>query len=289
MSDHAIEIVKSDGSRQPFDEHKLQRSLERAGASKEATTDILESIRNELHGGYSTHDIYHRAYDLLKTHERRAASRYSLRRALLALGPTGYPFEDFVGELFRTEGYDVQTRVVLPGKCVTHELDVIAKKDDVCIGAELKFHNDIGMRTDIKVALYVRARFDDLHARHAASRTDVPHFDEVHLITNTKFTSQAIEYASCAGLKLVGWNYPTDGNLQDIIERTHAHPVTALTTLSSAEKRRLLEQGVVLCRTLQENKNVLQTIGISAHNVQSTLEEIGRLCASDDTHTIKDN
>ncbi len=289
MSTHAIEIIKSDGSRQKFDEHKLQHSLERAGASQEAVSDILENIRNELHGGYTTHDIYHRAYDLLQTHERRAASRYSLRRALLSLGPTGYPFEDFVGELFRAQGYEVTTRITLPGKCVTHELDVIAKKDGTTMGAELKFHNDIGMRTDIKVALYVRARFDDLHARHAADKNAVPHFDHAYLITNTKFTSQAVEYAACAGLTLIGWNYPAEGNLQDIIEQTHAHPITALTSLSAADKRRLIAEGIILCNTLQKKPEILRTIGISAHAQQSTLEEIDRLCSDTTAHTMEDN
>ncbi len=282
----AIEVIKSDGTRQHFDEHKLKRSLERSGATDEAVGDILESVRHELYSGLTTHDIYHRAYELLKKHERRAASRYSLRRALLALGPTGYPFEDFIGEIFRTEGYDVTTRIVLPGKCVTHELDVIAKKDGKCIGAELKFHNDIGMRTDVKVTLYVRARFDDLHARHAADPSVTPYFDEARLVTNTKFTSQAIEYAACAGLTLIGWNYPTEGNLQDIVEKARAHPITSLTSLSNTHKRRLLEQGIILCRSLEGQVEALRALGISDKMVQSTLDEADRLCANTDAHTM---
>jgi hypothetical protein len=283
---HAIEIIKSDGTREHFDEQKLKRSLERSGATDEAVHDVLEGVSHELRDGVTTHDIYHRAYELLKKHEHRAASRYSLRRALLALGPTGYPFEDFIGEIYKTQGYDVTTRVVLPGKCVTHELDVIAKKDGVCIGAELKFHNDISVRTDVKVTLYVRARFDDLHARHLSDPSTTPQFDEVRLVTNTKFTSQAIEYASCAGLTLIGWNYPTEGNLQDIVEQARAHPITSLTSLSNAHKHRLLEQGVILCRSLPAHVDTLRSLGISEEMMQSTLDEANRLCAEKDTHTI---
>lgn len=278
-----IEIVKSDGTREPFEERKLKRSLERSGAPDEVVADILESVRGELRDNLTTRDIYRRAYALLKKHERRAASRYSLRRALLALGPTGYPFEDFIGAIFRAQGYQVSTRTVLPGKCVTHELDVIAKKDGKCIGAELKFHNDIGMRTDIKVALYVRARFDDLHARYAAEPSITPRFDETWLVTNTKFTSQAIEYALCSGLTLIGWNYPTDGNLQDIVEKTRAHPITSLTTLSAMQKHRLLEQGIVLCQSLRDHVPELRALGMSERAWQSTLTEIDRLCAEQNT------
>lgn len=278
MSEQTIEIIKSDGTREPFDEQKLKRSLERSGASQEAVVDILESTRHELHNDLTTHDIYHRAYELLKKHERRAASRYSLRRALLALGPTGYPFEDFVGEIFRSQGYETSTRQVLQGKCITHELDVIAKKDGRTVGAELKFHNDIAMRSDIKVALYVRARFDDLRAHHEVQPAITPLFDDVWLVTNTKFTAQAIEYALCSGLTLVGWNYPSEGNLQDIIEKTKAHPITALTSLSHEHKKRLLEEGVILCKTLHERVNVLHNLGLSNDAIQSTLDEAKRLC-----------
>jgi hypothetical protein len=96
------------------------------------------------------------------------------------------------------------------------------------IGIEAKFHNEPGGKTDIKDALYVYARYEDLkHAPEASSRVD-----EGWLVTNTQFTRNAIRYAQCAGLRLLGWDYPRTRGLMTLIEEAKVHPLTCLTTLS---------------------------------------------------------
>ena len=146
-------IKKADGTVEEFNENKLKRSLQRSGASKDEIDFIVGRIQQELHDGMRTQEIYQKAFAYLKVGEKPVAARYSLRRALFNLGPTGFPFEDLLSRLFKSEGYDVKTRSVLSGRCATHELDVAAYKSDHSFVAEAKFHAHPGIKSDLQVAL----------------------------------------------------------------------------------------------------------------------------------------
>ena len=159
------------------------------------------------------------------------------------------------------------------GRCVEHEIDVIAWNDSKLIIAEAKFHNDIVLKSDLKVALYVGARFDDLKETLFDAEGEKRKYDEAYLITNTKFTSSAIEYAECKGLALIGWNYPSGANLHNMIEDFNLHPITALTTLTGSEKRELLSNGIVLCKQLVDG-NVLKNNGIKEDRINLAIQEI---------------
>ena len=199
--------------------------------------------------------------------------RYSLRRAVFELGPTGHPFEDFIAELFRKEGWTVEWRKMVPGKCISHEVDVYAIKDNEALAAELKYHNDPNYKTDVKTALYVKARFDDIWQCDPAVRATCP-VDRGFLITNTKFTESAIQYSHCAGIELLGWSYPTEGNLYDRLVAAGIFPVTALTTLKKAEKRLLLDRGVVTTEMLLRSPDMFKEVGVGEGRRKRVEEEI---------------
>ena len=273
----AVVVTKSSGEREPFDEGKLRTSLLRAGATSQAAEDIVEHIAKELEDGITTSRIYRHAFLLLKKQDRIHAARYSMKRALLALGPSGFPFERFVGEIFKARGYATKTGVEVKGRCATHELDLLAQKGEKRIVAELKFHNHVGMKSDLKDVLYVKARFEDL-----AHVSDGPPI-EGWFITNTKFTSNASEYGRCAGMTLIAWTYPSTGNLQDLIEETGVQPLTSLTTLSSGEKMKLLENKVVLCRAIGEEPGHLERIGLSHAKIDAVVAESQALCGARST------
>lgn len=269
-------IIKSTGEKELFDVRKLEASLSRAGASKSSVDLIAEHILKEVRDGMSTGEIYAHAFSLLRRYEKPVALKYSVRRAVMELGPSGFPFEKFIAELFKARGFKAETNLIARGHCVEHEIDIIAWNDLKLIIAEAKFHNDIGLKSDLKVVLYVKARFDDLKETYFTVEGKKRKYDEAHLITNTKFTSSAIEYAECAGLALIGWNYPAQGNLHNIIEDFNLHPITALTALSGSEKRDLLSQGIVLSKQLSD-KNVLKNAGIRDNNIDAVLHEIKEL------------
>ncbi len=274
-----IYIVKGDGTREPFEPQKLEDSLVHAGASFQLARDITTAVEHDLRDGMNTNEIYRNAFKLLRHQERPVAARYSMRRAILDLGPTGFPFEDFVAELFRAKDYDAKARVIVQGKCVEHEVDVIAtsKTGGPCIGAELKFHNKPGYKTDVKIPLYVQARFEDIQAGAKARGGECP-IDAMWLITNTKFTSQAIQYGECAGLHLISWEYPKKGNLSDMVRETGLYPITALTTLNKAEKDRLLMHRAAFCRNVVQDEAALAAIGIPEKKRSAVLAESRALC-----------
>jgi len=270
-----VAITKEDGTRESFDPAKLRFTLGKAGAPREVQERIVAHIERELTEGMKTRRIYAHAHALLRKEARPAAARYSMRRAVLSLGPTGFPFETFVGEIFKARGYEVHIGQIVPGNCVTHEVDIIAQKPGECVAAELKFHNALAIRSDVQVALYAEARFEDLRA--GRGKQSMFCIDRGMLITNTKFTSQAIAYGTCKGLAIIGWNYPREGNLHDLIEETKAHPVTALTSLSRAEKAALLERRIVLSRTLAERHDALSELGLKGPKADLVLSEIADL------------
>ncbi len=278
MNTEPIYIVKSDGTREIFDIKKLEFSLKRAGASSAVTDGIVSTITDSLTDGMTTHDIYTRAFELLHTDEHPVALKYSLKRAIMELGPSGFPFEDYVAEIFKYKGFETLTGQVVKGKFVEHEIDVVAWNDEKLIMVEAKFHNQLGVKSDLKIALYVKERFDDLSEQTFHYGKDRK-LDEGWLVTNTKFTTTAIEYGSHQGKRLVmiGWNYPEHGSLHDMILEAKLHPLTCLTTLDGRQKKTLLEQGIVLCKTLVERPELLVGLGLPSETIAKVTEEIQAL------------
>lgn len=268
-------ITKADGEQEPFDPAKLEHSLQLAGASSTMRARILSHVIHDLRPGTMTEEIYHRAFEMLKKEEHApVAARYSIKRAVFALGPSGFPFEQFFAEVLRGHGWMARTGVALQGRCAPHEVDILAEKGGKRVGIEAKFHNDPGGKTDIKDALYVHARYEDLrNAPEASSRVD-----EGWLVTNTRFTRNAIRYSQCSNLTLIGWDFPRTRGLLTLIEEAKVHPLTCLTSLSEGEKRRLLDQRIVLCKDIQA-KHLLEEYGVKPGKVPLVLEEAKRLCS----------
>ena len=100
-----VEIIKASGEREPFSEQKLRRSLQKANTPPALVAEIVAHIRSELKEGVKTSEIYRHAFSLLKSKKHLSAGRYSIKKALLELGPSGYPFEKMVAELLKSDGY----------------------------------------------------------------------------------------------------------------------------------------------------------------------------------------
>lgn len=275
-------VLKTSGEKERFSLAKLRRSLWRSGADRKTTETVISQIAPDIKDGMKTLDIYKRAFSILRKSKFEVAIRYSLRKAVLELGPSGFPFEKYISEVLRRKGYTARTGVTLPGYCVQHEVDILLEKENRHIFVECKFHNQQGVKSDVKIALYVHARFLDLqrghNVREAKKGKETPTIHEGWLITNTKLTLDAIKYAQCAGLRIIGWDYPEKGNLQDLILETGVHPLTFLTTLSAREKMGLLQQGVVLCRDLKKNPMHLKSIGLSEDQAKRVVTEVDRVC-----------
>jgi hypothetical protein len=274
-----IQVKKADGTLEGFKVEKLKRSLRRSGASQKEITEIIAQVDKHLHDGITTQEIYTLAFKLLREIEVPTAARYSLRRALFGLGPTGFPFEDFLARLFEHEGYKTGTRSILKGKCVNHEIDVTAYKEDHSFVAEAKFHARPGIKSDLQVAMYSYARFMDLREQKICNK-DVCGINELWVITNTKFTSTAEKYSECVGLNLLSWDYPRNNNLHDRIQRTHLYPVTVLQTISAAQKQTLIKRNVIICSDILDKPQILRHLHLSTSKSEAVLSEARQLCST---------
>ncbi|WP_026754856.1 ATP cone domain-containing protein [Sediminibacter sp. Hel_I_10] len=276
----SINIVKYSGDVVPFDVDKLINSLRRAQASEELIQQIVDQVENKIYEGITTKKIYQMAFKILKGKSRVSASKYKLKKALMELGPSGFPFEKLVGKLLAHEGFSTQVGVIVQGNCVQHEIDVIAQKDNNHYMIECKYHSDQGRVCNVKIPLYIHSRFLDVEKQWERQKG---HEDKLHkggVYTNTRFTTDAVQYGKCVGLLLTSWDYPMGNGLKDRIDKLGLHPLTALTTLTKAEKTKLLDTGIVLCKELHEKPALLEQIGIDKKRHKKILEDSEALCKS---------
>lgn len=273
-----IRIIKGNGERVHFDREKLKQALSFSGAGPEEQEKIASMVETRIYDGIPTKQIYKLAFDLLKKDSHKAAGRYRLKNAIMEMGPTGFPFEVFVGKIFETMGYEVETGVIVQGKCIQHEVDVIARKPGEMIMVECKFHMDSSTKSGVQVPLYIHSRYLDVKAAWEEQYgKDIRYRGGV--VTNTRFSEDALQYAACAGLVLISWDYPSDTGLKYWIDKTGLQPLTSLISLNKKEKQFLLEKGIVLCNQLEENKELLKEMGITDFQIRKILNEAANLMA----------
>lgn len=269
-------IIKSTGDTQRFSQQKLLRSLRRAGVNKKLAQDILKQIL-QSRNITTTEDIHRQVYRQLKKTERPLAAKYNLKRAIMDLGPSGYPFEQFIGRLLIAKGYHVSTNRIIRGSCVSHEIDVLGRKDDKHFIFECKFHNRGGYKSDVQTVLYMQARYTDITSRweRLEHRKDL---HKVWVITNTNFTAEARRYAQCVGMGLMAWRYPAGHSLVELIEETGLHPITAITSMSKKQKTYLITHGLVVCRDAQKKRHIIERAGVRGKKLERVLHEAQAIC-----------
>jgi hypothetical protein len=276
-SNSTILIRKASGEEEPFSVNKLKQSLRNAGAEEEVIEKIAEDISSWIYDGISTQKIYSRAFSLLKKKKYYAASRYKLKKAIMELGPTGFPFEHFIGKILEVQGFETEVGQVLNGKCVTHEVDVIATQGKKQYFVECKYATSQGKIFSIQVPLYIRSRVNDIIDK----RKDDEKFKDFSfhgwVVTNTRFSTDAINYGTCSGLHLLSWDYPAQNGLKDIIDRRKVFPITVLHNLTIAQKQQLMKKGIVICRQIRENPEVLEPFQIEQRKLNSIMKEINDL------------
>ena len=275
---HPINIVKYSGDVVAFDVEKLINSLKRSQASEKLIEQIVAQVQDQLYDGITTKKIYQMAFKMLKGKSRVSASKYKLKKALMELGPSGFPFEKLVGKLLAHEGFSTQVGVIVQGNCVQHEVDVIAQKDNTHYMIECKYHSDQGRFCNVKIPLYIHSRFLDVEKQWERQKGHEAKLHKGGVYTNTRFTSDAVKYGKCVGLLLTSWDYPIGDGLKDRIDKSGLHPLTALTTLTKAEKTKLLDEGIVLCKELHETPKILEQVGVPKSRHKKVLEDSRELC-----------
>lgn len=273
-----MKIVKHSGDIVDFNPEKLKNSLLKSGAGKQEVETILQAIKSQIYDGISTKQIYKMAFALLKKTANSHAARYNLREAIRLLGPAGFFFEKYIARLFASEHYETVTNLTLQGKCVSHEIDVLVKKNHVIAMVECKYHVGRDAASDVKVPMYILSRFNDLKERQHVIFDKKDSILKCWIVTNNRFTVDAIDFAKCSGLNLLSWNYPEDNNLKTKNDNRYLYPVTCLTTLSISEKEKLLILDVILVKEMIHNSDCLEKIGLSPNRIKNVLKEASELC-----------
>ncbi len=266
-----ILIRKVDGEYELFSPTKLKKSVVKSGGSEEVANRILMKIIEEGVPNTTT-KIHQRVYELLLSDQSHIAARYNLKKALHTLGPTGYPFEKYIAAIYTHMGYQTNVNVKLQGACVEHEMDVIARMESQLIYIECKYHQSQSGKCNVKIPLYVKARTDDLKAFQSKIEDPETNFS-FFIATNTRFTSDAVQYAGCNNINLLSWDQPVGDTLPKIIDRYGLHPVTVLTKVTSRQAHRLIELGLALVHDIPGHDRELVYAGIPKDSVDEVIGE----------------
>ena len=266
-------IIKSNGEKEPYDEEKIKSSIIKAGSSPDIATEAARTVTRKVKDNMSTDEIYSKTLNRLKVLEPGVALKYSLKKAIMNMGPEGFAFEKYIAKILAEYGYSTEVGQFVNGYCVEHEVDVIAKREGTICLIECKYHNSPGIKSDVKTALYIHSRFLDIEkARREKDGSD--HL-EAWLVTNTKCTSDAIKYAGCVGLKIMAWHYPEIKNLQYYIEIKKLYPVSILSTIDKKQKEILFDSGIILIRELENCgvDNLTRLIHVNHRQASKILNE----------------
>lgn len=276
----ALIVVKASGQSEEFHIQKLVNSLIRSGASGEAAWDIARKVERQITPSAPTKHIFRMAKKLLRHYNLVTDMRYSIKKAIYSLGPSGYPFEKYFARILRAKGYAVEVNPIMQGRCVTHEVDVFAKKENRGFIIECKYHSNGGIPTDVKIALYVNSRYNDIKQARAQMPKQTVAIEEGWLVTNTRCTSDAIKYAECVGLKVVSWKYPEKDSLERMIENNRLYPVTILSSIRKNSIETLFKNDIILARDIADmNEDAfLRMSRLDANTARILKKEADELC-----------
>jgi hypothetical protein len=261
-------VIKASGLEEQFSSGKIYRTILEAGGSVKLAKKVIEVVKRGYHENITTQEILEIILNELKGFPDIYA-RYDLKRAIMALGPSGFPFEQFFGGILTYYGYKTKVDNFMKGKIITHEVDIIAKKEKSYM-IECKYHNEPGKSTDLHPALYTYARFLDLR-----EKPDMP-----WLVTNTKCSDDAKNYARGVGLKITSWNYPKNKSLQKLIELKKLYPITILKTINESTKEKLFLAKIVIAKNLLNYsiEDLMEKTGLNEKEISKILEEVKIVC-----------
>ncbi|MFA6131112.1 MAG: hypothetical protein WC730_02535 [Patescibacteria group bacterium] len=269
-----MKIQKSTGSIVDYEEEKVLTSILRSGATKAEAEGVVSAIRPIIRDGMTTKELYELVRRELAKMSRGHAGRYSLKKAITALGPTGFPFENYIASILKAYGYRAHVPAEeIQGSCVWHEVDVVAEKDGKRFFAEAKFRSDFQGLVHLKDIMASWSRFLDLVDGGVVGTC--PHFDEAWIFTNGRFTDRSRAFSKCKGMHLTGWNYPEGHTFASMVDYKALYPITVLETIKRQEIEELFKRGILLCRDLVEiePEDLANRLSIPTSYAETLIEE----------------
>jgi len=266
-----VNVTKADGSRQPFEKIKVVRTCLRTHASQDVAEEIADKIESKVYEGITTKEILKMIFKYIAEYRPEIKHQIDLREAICLLRPKP-DFEQFVGLLLKTEGYDIKTNQIVSGKCVEHEIDVIANKGNETLYVEVKHHYQPHAYTGVGVFLEAQATFEDLIEGNN-------NFSKSMVVTNTKLSEHAKNYAECKKIDAIGWRYPEERGLELMMEENKLYPITLIKGLNAIIQAKLSYTGIFLLEQLVEYdaKKLSKLTKISKSKMEEILRKASKI------------
>lgn len=265
----AVFVIKADGSKQLFDREKVVRTCLRLGADSQVAYAIAEKVERRLYDGISTREILGMIFRFMRRHQPGVRFIFDLKKGL-SLMSSKPEFELFVQVLLANNGFQVEPNRILKGSCVEHEVDGIARKNGVTYFVEAKHHFSYHALTGLDESRIARAILEDVSEQYANDGN--LKIDRAMIVTNTRYSTHAIQYGQCRNLLQIGWSFPEDAGLQKMIEAKRLYPLSCLRGLRDNLRLRLVNSGIVLIKQLLEQDPV--ELGKKSGLSQEVLGEI---------------
>ena len=264
-------VVKRNKEEEEFNEEKFCKNLINLGIDEDKVNKICKNIYDKIPQRVSSHELFKITLNELKKEHIGLALKYNLKDAIYKLGPTGFPFEKYVGKILANYGYETFTNMWIDGICLEYEIDVLAIKENEKFIIECKYHQDYGVKSDLKTVLYVFGRWIDIKEKNSDLKP--------WLITNTKITYEGIQFAECKNLKITAWKYPKDESLEKLIENKFLYPTTILIGISKDIIKNLVINNFVLIQDFLwfPLEDISKKTGISLNILEKIKKQIEAL------------
>jgi hypothetical protein len=277
-------VTKASGVRVPYDREKILAPLGRAGADGNLAREILERAEKEFHSGMTTRKIFSTVMKILEAEEKKTACLYDLKGGIRRLGPAGYNFETYVGEILHEYGHRVRYRQRVEGLCVNHEIDLILESGKSVRPTrelvECKYHRSAGTLVDLKEMMYTWARLQDINT---CKKRKHP-FAGITMASNTRASQDGRRFAICRGMKLLTWRYPPGRGLEDLINEKQLYPVTILRSTADLKIDPFSRAGLMLVKDFpgQDPRDLAGELGLSVKEVEDIIQEAELVLDQDD-------
>lgn len=268
-----MQVKKHSGELVPFNPDNLTHSLSRSGATKEQVEKVFNSIRPKLYDGIPTKELYQIAFQQLKNQGDAFAARYSLKKALRDLGPEGFYFEKWVSRLFQEDGYQSITSQTVQGHAVTHEIDVVAMRNNELLAIECKFRNDVDAKISVTTPMYFLSRVKDISGLAFSFFNTTMEFSAGWLVTNAYLTTDSVAFGKQYNMNLLSWDYPKESSIKLRVDNNGEYPITCLTTIDNQEKAVLLKNQCILVKDMVRDPKFLDFIDTDETKKKNILQE----------------
>ena len=246
-----VYIIKADGSKQLFEKNKIIGTCMRAGVNEQIANEIANTVSRRVHENMTTHEIYHIVLNELDKRNHISSFIYRLREAVANIDPEN--FEIYIKKILESHGYECKWNVIVPGECIEHQIDVIARDEKEVWAVECKRHFNPHRFCDLGTVLETWARIDDLKKGFKKGKNKSG-FTGAWLVTNTKFSEHGKKYAKAKSLRLTGWDYEGNLSLENLIISKRMYPITILKTEVAYHKILLNNKIITIQDVLQSNR-----------------------------------